>query len=110
MVLFYAISRVPQFQTGKAVFGTHDLLLFILSGLLLNISPGPDVAYIVARSTQLGLKGGATAALGIGAGVLFHITAAAFGTSALLAASAGVVTVVKVLGAADLGYIGLQML
>jgi threonine/homoserine/homoserine lactone efflux protein len=96
--------------TGKAVFGTHDLLLFILSGLLLNISPGPDVAYIVARSTQLGLKGGATAALGIGAGVLVHVTAAALGISALLAASGAAFTVLKVLGAAYLVYIGAKML
>ena len=92
------------------MFGTHDLLLFILSGLLLNISPGPDVAYIVARSTQLGLKGGATAALGIGVGVLVHVTAATLGVSALLATSATSFTVVKLLGAAYLVYISAKML
>jgi threonine/homoserine/homoserine lactone efflux protein len=92
------------------VFGTHDLLLFILSGLLLNISPGPDIAYIVARSAQLGWKGGATAALGIGAGGLVHVTAAALGISALLAASATAFTIVKLLGAVYLVYIGAKML
>jgi threonine/homoserine/homoserine lactone efflux protein len=92
------------------VFGTHDLLLFILSGLLLNISPGPDSAYIVGRSMQLGWKGGATAALGIGVGGLVHVTAAAFGISTLLAASATAFTVVKLLGAAYLVYLGARML
>jgi threonine/homoserine/homoserine lactone efflux protein len=92
------------------VLGTHDLLLFILSGLLLNISPGPDVAYVVARSAQLGWKGGATAALGIGAGGLVHVTAAALGISALLSASATAFTIVKLLGAVYLVYIGAKML
>jgi threonine/homoserine/homoserine lactone efflux protein len=92
------------------VFGIHDLWLFILSGLILNISPGPDTAYIVGRSAQLGWKGGATAALGIGAGGLVHVIAAALGISALLAASATAFTVVKLLGAAYLVYIGMKML
>jgi threonine/homoserine/homoserine lactone efflux protein len=90
--------------------GIHDLLLFILSGLLLNITPGPDIAYIVARSTQLGWKAGVTAALGIGAGGLIHIIAATLGISAVLAASATAFTVVKLLGAAYLVYIGMRML
>jgi threonine/homoserine/homoserine lactone efflux protein len=98
-----------NFRTGEAVFGTHDLLLFILSGLLLNITPGPDSAYIVGRSTQLGWKGGATAALGIGAGGLVHVTAAAFGISALLATSATAFTAVKLLGATYLVYLGARM-
>jgi threonine/homoserine/homoserine lactone efflux protein len=92
------------------VFGIHDLWLFILSGLILNISPGPDTAYIVGRSAQLGWKGGATAALGIGAGGLVHVIAAALGISALLAASATAFTAVKLLGAAYLVYIGMKML
>ncbi len=68
------------------MFGTHDLMLFILSGLLLNISPGPDTAYILGRSTQFGWKARVTAAFGIGAGILVHVAAAALGISALLAA------------------------
>jgi len=106
-VLKWSIAALLK---GEAVFGTHDLLLFILSGLLLNISPGPDTAYIVGRSTQLGWKAGATAALGIGAGVLVHVTAAALGISAVLAASARAFTIVKLLGAGYLVYIGMKML
>jgi threonine/homoserine/homoserine lactone efflux protein len=92
------------------VLGTHDILLFILSGLLLNVAPGPDFAYIVGRSTQLGWKGGVTAALGIGTGVLIHVASAAMGISALLAASATAFTIVKFFGAAYLVYIGTKML
>ena len=92
------------------MFGIHDLLLFILSGLLVNISPGPDTAYIVGRSTQLGWTGGATGALGIGAGVFIHVTAAALGISALLAASAMAFTAIKLVGAAYLVYLGVRML
>jgi len=92
------------------MLGTHDLWLFVLSGLLLNISPGPDTAYIIGRSVQLGWKAGATAALGIGAGGLVHVTAAALGISALVAASATAFTAVKLLGAAYLLYIGTRIL
>jgi threonine/homoserine/homoserine lactone efflux protein len=92
------------------MFGTHDLALFILSGLLLNIAPGPDSLYIVGRSASQGWRAGTTAALGIGAGTLVHILAAAFGLSALLATSAAAFTVVKLLGAAYLLYVGVSLL
>lgn len=90
--------------------GTHDLLLFTISGLLLNVTPGPDTLYIVGRSSTQGLRAGATAALGIGAGILVHITAAALGLSAILAASATAFTVVKWVGAAYLIYVGICLL
>ena len=47
------------------MLGIHSLWLFVLSGVLLNITPGPDTAYIVGRSIQIGWRGGAAAALGI---------------------------------------------
>src|SRR5207245_2762172 len=77
---------------------------------LLNITPGPDTAYIVGRSVQLGWRGGAAAALGIGAGCLVHIVAAAVGLSALLAASSTAFVIVKYAGAAYLCYAGMRML
>jgi threonine/homoserine/homoserine lactone efflux protein len=92
------------------VLGVHDLWLFVASGLLLNITPGPDTLYIVGRSSTLGWRGGAVAALGIGAGVLVHISAAALGLSAILAASATAYTLVKLIGAAYLVYVGLSMI
>ena len=67
------------------MFGIHDLTLFIVSGLLLNIMPGPDSLLIMARSATQGWRAGCAAALGIGAGTFVHIGAAAVGLSAVLA-------------------------
>lgn len=92
------------------MFGTHDLWLFVLSGLLLNITPGPDTLYIVGRSTTRGWHDGAVAALGIGAGTLVHICAAALGLSAILAASASLFAAVKIIGALYLLYVGIGLI
>jgi threonine/homoserine/homoserine lactone efflux protein len=92
------------------MLGIHDFWLFILSGLLLNIAPGPDTAYIVGRSVQSGWRGGAAAVLGISTGCLVHVFAAAAGLSALLMASTAVFTVVKWVGAAYLCFLGIMML
>jgi threonine/homoserine/homoserine lactone efflux protein len=92
------------------MFGIHDFGLFIVSGLLLNIAPGPDIAYIAGRSVQLGWRGGGMAAFGVATGCLTHVFAVAVGLSALLVASATAFTAVKWLGAAYLCYVGLTML
>ena len=92
------------------MFGIHDLWLFVLSGFLLNITPGPDTLYIVGRSSAQGWPAGAVAALGIGAGALVHICAAALGLSAILAASAAAFTAVKIVGAAYLVYVGISLI
>ena len=92
------------------MLGIHELWLFILSGLLLNITPGPDTAYILGRSIQLGWRGGAAAAIGISAGCLVHVFAAAIGLSALLMASSAAFAVLKLAGAAYLLFTGIQML
>jgi threonine/homoserine/homoserine lactone efflux protein len=92
------------------MFGTHDLLLFVGAGFLLNVTPGPDTLYIVGRSTAQGRRAGVTAALGVGGGTLVHILAASLGLSALLAASTTAFTVVKLLGAAYLVYVGVSMI
>jgi len=90
--------------------GIQNIALFVAAGLLLNITPGPDTAYIVGRGVQLGWRGGAAAAVGIGAGCLVHIVAAAVGLSALLAASSAAFVVIKYAGATYLCYAGLRML
>ncbi len=92
------------------MFGTHDVWLFILSGLLLNITPGPDTLYIVGRSSTQGSRAGAVAALGIGTGALVHICAAALGLSAILAASATLFNAVKIVGAVYLLYVGIGLI
>jgi threonine/homoserine/homoserine lactone efflux protein len=104
------LTRTKKQESGKPILGIHDLWLFILSGLLLNITPGPDTAYIAGRSVQMGWRGGAAAALGISIGSAVHVLAAAVGLSAVLAASSVAFTAVKWIGAAYLIYIGIQML
>jgi threonine/homoserine/homoserine lactone efflux protein len=92
------------------MFGIHDLSLFVVSGLLLNVMPGPDSLLIMTRSATQGWRAGSAAALGIGTGTFVHIFAAALGMSAILATSAAAFTVVKLLGAAYILYLAVGML
>lgn len=92
------------------MLGTQDLLLFMLTGLLLNMAPGPDSLLIMARSAAHGWRAGSAAALGIGTGTFVHVFAAAIGLSALLATSSTAFAVVKYLGAAYLLYVGFSLL
>ena len=92
------------------MLGIHEIWLFVLSGLLLNVTPGPDTAYIIGRSLQLGWRGGAAAAIGIGCGCLVHVFGAAIGLSALLMASSSAFAVLRLVGAAYLLFTGVQML
>lgn len=92
------------------MFGIHDLTVFVISGLLLNILPGPDSLLIMARSATQGWRAGSAAALGIGAGTFVHVLAAALGMSALLATSAAAFTVVKLAGAAYILYMAYELL
>lgn len=87
-----------------------QLLLFMAAGVLLNLTPGPDVLYIVTHALRRGARAGMVAALGITAGCFVHIFAAAVGVSALMAASATAFTVLKWAGAAYLVYVGLRLL
>lgn len=88
----------------------HHLLLFLAAGLVLNLTPGPDVMFIVASAVRAGVRTGVAAALGIAAGCLVHVAAAALGVSALLAASATAFALLKWVGAVYLMWVGLQML
>jgi len=92
------------------MLGIHEIWLFILSGILLNITPGPDSVYVIGRSMQMGWRGGAAAALGISFGCFFHVAGAAIGLSALLMASSTAFSILKLVGAAYLVVTGLQML
>lgn len=92
------------------MFGIHDLPLFVVSGLLLNIMPGPDSLLVMTRSAGQGWRAGCAAAAGIGAGTMVHILAAALGLSAVLATSATAFTVVKLVGAAYILYMAVGLL
>ena len=88
----------------------QNLVLFIAAGLLLNLTPGPDVLYIVSNALRSGARAGVVAGLGITAGCFVHVFAAALGVSALMAASATAFTVLKWAGAAYLLWIGVKLL
>jgi threonine/homoserine/homoserine lactone efflux protein len=88
----------------------HDLPLFLAAGLLLNLTPGPDMLFVAGSSAAHGRRAGVMASLGVGAGCLVHTVLAAIGLSALLAASALAFDIVKWAGAAYLVWIGIGML
>jgi threonine/homoserine/homoserine lactone efflux protein len=90
--------------------GIHDLAVFVAAGLLLNLTPGPDMTYIAARSVAGGFRDGAAATFGITAGCVVHTIAAAAGLSALLATSAMAFEIVKWCGAAYLLYAGIRLI
>jgi threonine/homoserine/homoserine lactone efflux protein len=83
---------------------------FILAGWLLNLTPGPDVLYIVSSALRQGVRAGLVAAIGITAGCFVHIFAAALGVGALLATSVTAFTVLKWAGAAYLAVMGVRLL
>lgn len=91
------------------MFGIHDFGVFLLTGIILNLTPGPDTFYILGRSMAQGRGAGVASALGISTGSLVHTFAAAFGLSALLAASASAFLTIKLVGAAYLVYLGARM-
>ncbi|WP_311222908.1 MULTISPECIES: LysE family translocator [unclassified Acidovorax] len=97
-------------MTAALGLDAHQLLLFIAAGWLLNLTPGPDVFYIVTHALRSGARAGIVAGLGIAAGCCVHVVAAALGVGALLAASATAFTVLKWLGAAYLLWMGVRML
>ena len=91
------------------MLGTHDLLLFAATVFVLNATPGVDMALTVGTTLRAGWRQGVAVVLGINLGCVFHTFAAAFGLAALLAASAGAFTVVKLAGAAYLLYVAWGM-
>lgn len=89
---------------------TTQLLMFIAAGWLLNLTPGPDVLYIVSSALRSGARAGIVAALGIVSGCFVHVFAAALGVGALLATSTTAFSVLKWAGAAYLMWMGVKLL
>jgi len=86
------------------------VLVFMAAALALNLTPGPDMLYVTARSVSDGRAAGVVSAFGIAAGTLVHITALALGLAALLAAVPLAYDVVRIAGAIYLVVIGLQLI
>ncbi|MEO1401987.1 MAG: LysE family translocator [Cyanobacteria bacterium J06635_1] len=87
-----------------------NFTLFLTAALVLAITPGPGIFYVLTRSIRGGRREGLTSAIGTSVGGLVHVVAAALGLSALLATSAVAFGVIKYAGAAYLIYLGVQTL
>jgi threonine/homoserine/homoserine lactone efflux protein len=92
------------------MFGIENYALFLLTALLLNLTPGQDTIFIVGRSLADGVRAGAAAAVGIAVGSVGHTLAVAFGLSALIALSPATFVAIKLVGAAYLIVLGLRAL
>lgn len=85
-------------------------LAFFIAALALAVTPGPGLAYVVARTVAGGRTEGLASCLGTGIGGLVHVAAAAVGLSVLVAQSALAFSLVKYIGAVYLIYLGVRML
>jgi threonine/homoserine/homoserine lactone efflux protein len=92
------------------VFGTHDLALFALTVLILNATPGVDMALTLVATLRGGIGAGLAAAAGVSVGCIAHALAATFGLAALMTASSAAFQAVKWAGAAYLLWLALGML
>jgi threonine/homoserine/homoserine lactone efflux protein len=84
------------------------LTLFTAAAVLLLVTPGPAVLYVIARSVEQGTRAGVISAVGLSVGITLHIVAATLGLSAILLSSALAFGAVKFLGAAYLIYLGVR--
>ncbi|MDM0039311.1 LysE family translocator [Variovorax sp. J22G21] len=87
-----------------------SFLAFLLTAVVLAVTPGPGIAYVVARTVAGGRTEGLASCLGTGIGGMLHVAAAALGLSLLIAQSAMAFNLVKYLGAAYLVYLGLRLM
>ena len=94
-------TAAPPLRTMQS----HHLVLFVLAGIVLNLTPGPDVLLVVRHALRSGARAGCFAGLGVAAGCLVHVSAGAWGLSALLAGSSQAFAMLKWLGAAYLLYV-----
>lgn len=90
--------------------GIQHFSLFLTAGILLNLTPGPDTAFILGRTIARGRRAGVASAFGIGVGSMLHTLTAALGLSAFLATSAWAFAAMKLLGACYLIFLGLRMI
>jgi threonine/homoserine/homoserine lactone efflux protein len=104
-------SRRPRRKHYNLVMtDSNHFLLFLGAAVVLAITPGPGIFYVLARSLAGGRREGIQSALGTFFGGLFHVVAAALGVSAILAASAVAFHTVKYAGAAYLVWLGIRMI
>jgi threonine/homoserine/homoserine lactone efflux protein len=88
----------------------NNLALFMLATITLNLTPGPDMMYVIGRSVSEGKKSGIASAFGIAAGTICHTLAVALGLSSLLLAVPTAYDIIRYIGGAYLVYLGIKML
>jgi threonine/homoserine/homoserine lactone efflux protein len=94
----------------STAFDEMSFLAFVLAAFILAITPGPGIAYVVARTAAGGRAEGLASCLGTGIGGMLHVLAAALGLSLVVAQSATAFNLVKYIGAAYLVYLGIRLL
>lgn len=86
----------------------QELMLFALAALVLVISPGPNMIYLISRSITQGRSAGLVSLGGVAVGFLFHILLVSFGLTAILFAVPYAYSVLKLLGIGYLLYLAWQ--
>jgi len=89
---------------------TENLYLFFIASVMLNLTPGNDMLYVMSRTMSQGVKAGIYSAVGIFIGCFVHIAAAIFGLSLIIAESALLFEIIKYAGAGYLIYLGIKSL
>jgi threonine/homoserine/homoserine lactone efflux protein len=104
----YVQDQALLTESGRHM--TSRMLAFTLASLVLIAIPGPNMIFIVTRTAAQELRAGFCSALGVEAGTLLHVAAAALGVAALIATSPIAFGVIKYAGVAYLAYLGIQTL
>jgi threonine/homoserine/homoserine lactone efflux protein len=101
------LGRQPEARMLDLIlsFPPDRLLAFLAAGIVLNLTPGADVAFATGAGLAGGARAGAVAGLGVGLGGLWHVVLAAVGVSALIAAHPGALTGLKLAGAGYLAFL-----
>lgn len=87
----------------------EQIIPFLTAAILLTLSPGPDIIYVLVRSMAYGYKQGIVTSLGLVCGILIHTALVAFGVSAVIKTSENILLVIKILGAAYLLFLAWQV-
>lgn len=86
----------------------ETFLVFLAGALLLNITPGPDMAFTLASAVKGGARAGVAAAIGVGFGSLAWALATAVGLAALVAASQHALALIRIAGGCYLLYLAIE--
>ena len=90
------------------MFSAETLTSFIIAAFIMVVIPGPTVLFTIGRAMALGRLGGFLSILGTALGSLLLVGAVALGVGTIIAQSVVLFTIVKVLGAGYLVFLGIQ--